>query len=293
MKMLLTGASGFVGKATLNRLVDRGADIIATSTTGHDTASRPGIRWQKWNATDTDYPNIGIDYDNIDAIVHLASPRNKKQFPDHCLEIFKTNTFAALELAKIAASRKIQFVYISTGDVFGGGPEIVKETETTYSPSSFYASTKASTELLLQQFSHLTKIAILRVFHPYGPGGDAFLVNKLVRNIEENELIRIEQNGGILLNPVWIEDLADGICNAVEKQSSGTYHLAGNDTLRLNTLIEIISGLTNKVGQTEVLDKAPPGGHAGDFTRAKKELEFFPTMDITTGLQKLIGRKTS
>ena len=179
MKVLLTGASGFVGMATLKALRNNAIEVIATSASGTNFPGLEGIDWLQWNAAHDGQPPSDLDYSTLDAIVHLASPRERKAFPEHYSTTLNTNTVAAVNLADIAARHKLHFVYASTGDVFGLGPKIVDEDDTTFSPASFYASTKASAEILLQPFADLTTVTILRIFHPYGPGGDNFLVNCL------------------------------------------------------------------------------------------------------------------
>ena len=289
MHVLLTGASGFVGQATLKTLIKRGATTLATSTTGQALWESSKVNWLAWDANKAATPPQDIDYSIIDSIVHLASPRGRKLFPEQYSPIFQTNTVASVELANIAAKNSIPFVYASTGDVFGAGPEVVTETESVYSPTSFYASTKASAELLLRPFSDITPVAILRLFHPYGPGGDSFLLNRLVQQVLAKETISVERNGGILLNPVWIDDLAEGLCNAIERRVHGVFHLAGSKTIRLGKLVEMIAELAGVDVSLTSTDTDPPGGHAGEYERATSEFAFNPRTDLIAGLQRLIG----
>jgi nucleoside-diphosphate-sugar epimerase len=292
MHVLLTGASGFVGQATLKALIKRGATVQATSTTGQALWESSQVSWLAWNADTEAIPPQDIDYSKIDSIIHLASPRGRKLFPEQYSQTFRTNTVASVELANIAAKNSIPFVYASTGDVFGAGPEVVTETESVYSPTSFYAFTKASAELLLRPFSDITPVAIMRLFHPYGPGGDSFLVNRLVQRVLAGETISVERNGGILLNPVWIDDLADGLCTAIERQVSGIFHLAGNETVRLENLVETIAELAGVDVNMTTADADPPGGHAGIYERATSEFAFNPETSLVTGLQHLICQET-
>jgi nucleoside-diphosphate-sugar epimerase len=292
MNVLITGASGFVGQATISALVDRGATVIATSTSEKIKTFRQDVEWVTWDASLTDCPG-NTDYSKLDAIVHLASPRNRKQFPQSSHETYRTNITSTLELARRAAENNAQFVFTSTGDVFGEGPELVKEDERCYSPPSFYAATKASAELLLRPYSALTNIVILRVFHPYGLGGEAFLINRLVERIITEMPIQIERDGGILVNPVWIGDLADGICKTIERRVAGTYNLAGNEVVRLVDLIKLIAELVQKSARVNTGKMVPPGGHAGQIDKARADFEYSPRTDLRSGLQHLIDGRNA
>jgi nucleoside-diphosphate-sugar epimerase len=291
MKVLLTGASGFVGMATLQALLGKGAEIIATSTSGKDITRHDHVEWRQWDAAPDGCVPSGIDYASLDAIIHLASPRERKEFPQHHAATFNTNVTATVNLAAVAAQHNLQFVLASTGDVFARGPATVSEEETRWSPNGFYGSTKASAEILLQPFAELTTITVMRIFHPYGPGGDNFLVNRLLTQIVNDKVITLEKEGGILVNPIWIDDLAEGICQAVFLRTAGTFHLAGKETLTLEQLVSLMADVTSRQVQLDVQDALPPGGHAGKISRTAKTLEFEPATDLRTGIALLMKQR--
>ena len=83
-KILLTGASGFVGTALVNKLLNDNYQIVATTTKDTtDNRMDGGIQWVKWDAQKGDLPHL--DYNKIDAVIHLAaSMRN----PDR-IDLFK------------------------------------------------------------------------------------------------------------------------------------------------------------------------------------------------------------
>jgi nucleoside-diphosphate-sugar epimerase len=291
MKVLLTGASGFVGMATLKTLHKHNINLIATSTSGNDVSGQEGIDWLRWDAAHDGRPPSDIEYSSLDAIVHLASPRQRKSFPENYSATLNTNTVAAVNLAEISARHKIHFVYASTGDVFGLEADMINEDEMVFSPISFYASTKASAEILLQPFSNLTTVTILRVFHPYGPGGDDFLVNRLLARVLDGQTIQLEKDGGILINPVWVNDLAEGIFQTIKARIGGTFHLAGKEVMKLEELVGLMANLTHREARLLISDQKATGGHAGKIVRAEDALGFFPKIGLRSGIQTLIDAR--
>ena len=235
LRVLVTGGSGFIGTAVTTHLTARGHSIVAT-TTRPSAAREKSVEWVVWDALVEPLPDI--DWRTIDVIVHLALPRQPLDDPDQARAIFETSVGATFHLLVAARRHGIARVLAaSTGDALGTG-ERAREDEERYRPTSFYGTAKACQELLMRFDGGEYEAGILRFFHPYGPGGDAFLVNRLLRRVMAGEPIEIEGTNGIDLNPMWIDDLARGIRQAVESRATGTFHFAGPETIGLRSLIE-------------------------------------------------------
>jgi UDP-glucose 4-epimerase len=290
MRVLVTGASGFVGNATVAALSAAGHGIVATSTTGLPSAdTTEGTKWIHWRSDKTLIPDL--NYADFDSVVHLAAPRGRKNFPESVDALYRTNVSSALEFAKKAAEFEFHFIYASTGDVFATGPVTALEKSSHFAPQNFYSASKATAETLLSCFNDIASISVLRLFHPYGIGGDQFLINRLVNKVLAGEDIEVEGPNGILLNPVWIDDLAKGITNAVHTGAQGTFHLAGSETLALTDLISLMGEICDRTPNLRSNDNTPPGGHAGDITEAALQLSYAPEVNLKDGLSRLIALK--
>ena len=321
LRILVTGGSGFVGSAVVAQLVRRGHRVTATArdlpatmddraescdasrvdasrglkpaARGHRTISDAGTKscenpcWIEWDASARALPDV--EWRSLDCVLHLATPAKLFDFPDKAAPIFEVNvaaTFHLLEAARSSGVRKI--LLASTGDVLGSGEKPAYEDDTLYSPQSFYGTTKACAELLLRAYEPILSTAILRIYHPYGPGGDRFLVNRLVKAVVEGRETRIEGRDGIQLNPVWIDDLATGICLAVESDASGVFHFAGPETLSLRALLETVGTLVDRTPLIESDSGEPTRWHVGGFDRTSGVLGYRPSVTLRDGIERLL-----
>lgn len=288
MTVLVTGASGFVGCATATALVKAGHRVIGT-TTQEPAGEQDGWSWVRWDATASALP--AVNWDEIDAIAHLAAPRSLFAFPAQAQPIFDTTIAATFHLLHTAASRARikRFVLASTGNVLGPQDTDASEQDTLYAPGSFYGTAKACGELLARSYGELVSTAVLRFYHPYGPGGDRFLINRLLDVVMQGREVTIEGERGILLNPVWIDDLAAGIRQALESCKTGIFHFGGPETVSLRSLVELMGELTGHVPSFRILPSKHGEPHVCRFDRSAVELGYDPREGVRTGLQKLIA----
>ena len=284
--VLVTGGSGFVGSAVIRALLDEGRQVIAT-TTGQVEDQKEGVEWIRWDATTGELPEV--DFSRLDAVVHLAVPRALFDFPasaDSIYSVVVDGTFRLLEAARKASVRR--FVLASTGDVLGSRAEGGFESDRSYDPSSFYGAAKAAAEMLALSYRDLLQVAVLRLYHPYGSGGEKFLINRLVRRILLGQEVTIEGEQGIRLNPVWIDDCARGIRQAISASAAGTFHLAGPDLATLRELLELAGELSGNRPKLRSLPVQPVECHAGDDSRAREILGYFPEISLREGLLRVI-----
>jgi nucleoside-diphosphate-sugar epimerase len=245
------------------------------------------VEWTEWDATGRELP--AVPFKALDAIAHLAAPTELKSFPDHASEHFDAGVLATFHLLEAARGAGVpHFLLASTGDVLGRGAP-APETDTDYAPSGFYGTAKACAELLTRAYSDWLCTTILRFYHPYGPGGERHLVNRLVRCVAEAREVTVEGPDGILLNPVWVTDLAIGVRQALEAGAAGTFHLAGPDVLSLRALLETAGELTGREPLVRTVDREPVQRHAGSWEGARAAFGYEPRVGIREGIRRLLA----
>ena len=294
LTVLVTGGSGFVGGAVVAELLRHGHGVVATTTRSRaDLPLAPALRWVSWDAIRDPLPAVA--WDDLQAVIHLAAPADLFRFPEQATPIFEVTVAATFRLLEAVRSHGIRrLIFASTGDVLGPSEGLAREDDVTYRPSSFYGTAKACAELLLRAYLPVVWTTILRLYHPYGPGGDRFLINRLVRRVAEGHPIRIEGHDGIRINPVWIDDLARGIRQAVEADATGAFHLAGPQVLTLRELLEIAGSIVGRDPIIVAEDRPPVAKHAGSCDAARRAFGYDPQVSIPDGLERLwsgLGRR--
>ncbi|MGA2265179.1 MAG: NAD(P)-dependent oxidoreductase [Phycisphaerae bacterium] len=291
--VLVTGGSGFVGTAVVAKLLDRGYKVIATSNVLTDSLPHhPNLEWVLWDALQESLP--GVEWDTLGVILHLATPERLFDFPEQAVALYELAVASTFHLLESACRHQIGRVLIaSTGNVLACGAGIASETDTFYEPSSFYGTTKACAELLTRAYQSQVSAATLRFYHPYGIGKERVLVNRLVQQIAQGKPVFLEGEEGILVNPVWVDDLAEGIYLAVRSSANGIFHLAGPETVSLRQLVQLIASLLHKEAIIQTRPAGPLERHAGSYERAKRILGYNPRIGLREGLLRLIGGRNS
>jgi len=289
LNILVTGGSGFVGTAVVDELVGRDHHVVATTTRasleGLPTARN--LSWTTWDALNEPLPKV--DWGILQTILHLAAPSVLFDFPAQAAPVYELGIAATFRLLEAARMNGVQRVLVaSTGDVLGSNQRLACENDVMYMPSSFYGAAKACSELLLRSYQSILSTAILRFYHPYGPGGNRFLVNRLVRSVAEGREVIIMGKDGIILNPVWINDLAVGVRLAVESSEAGIFHFAGPETVTLRELLGTIATLVNREPVIRSEPGRPVQRHGGAFEIAQQVLGYYPKTHVRNGLRKLL-----
>jgi UDP-glucose 4-epimerase len=293
LKILVTGGTGFVGRAVLKELLRSGHQVVATTRRlSGDLPCDTNLEWVLWDGAKPSLPKV--HWPQFQAILHLAAVTKSASapIPDDAQEVYELSAGATLRFLELARLHRVPRVLMaSTGDVLGLNPQGADEHDVLYAPSSFYGSAKACAELLMRSYESVLSTAILRFYHPFGPGGDRFLVNRLVQWVTEGRAIKIEGQNGIRLNPVWIDDLAVGIRQAVEFHHSGIFHFAGPQTVSLRELVSTIGKLAGR--EPVVQSTAAPclERHVGLFEQTTRILGYRPRITIEEGLTRMLAAR--
>jgi UDP-glucose 4-epimerase len=235
MRILVTGASGFIGRHLVSRLSDA-HELFAVDRDPQRAAQSETTRVVLMDLART--LNVSALPAEIDIIIHLAQAN--VPFPEAANELWAVNTSSTQQLLEYArGARARQFVLASTGDVYGRRTGLCKETDTT-APVSYYGLTKAVAEMLVQTYSDYLQPCIVRLFQPYGPGQSDRLIPKLADRILQGRVVQLNKDDRPRMTPVYVDDVTRAVESAIDSSYSGTVNIAGERVVSVRELAEEI-----------------------------------------------------
>ena len=283
MKILITGASGFIGHHLVKRL-SLSQEVFALI---HGrSVDLPGGSVSIIPSDLAGFLDTGALPEHIDVIIHLAQANTA--FPEAANELFAVNTRAAqrlLDYGRRAGAR--QFILASSGDVYGRRSGPCRESDAAV-PKSFYAATKYAAELLAQSYSDYLQPCILRLFQPYGPGQRNRLVSKLADRMRRGDTVQLHKDDHPRMTPIYLSDLIHVIEGAVDSNYAGVMNVAGDRTVSMRELAVEIGKV---VGQTPVFEETgeESGDAIGDNALMKKVFGQWPMVTLEEGLSLMLN----
>jgi UDP-glucuronate 4-epimerase len=194
-------------------------------------------------------------------------------------------------------------VYASSSSIYGGNKNLpYSEGQATDSPLSFYAATKKANELMAHSYSHLYKIPMtgLRFFTVYGPWGRPDMAYyQFTKSIIEGEPIKIFNNGNMLRDFTYIDDVVNGIylslLNPPEITTSNLppfkiFNLGNENPINLVDFIRCIEDALGMKARKIFMEMQEGDMHQtfADMNNFKKWVKFSPKIDVQTGISKFV-----
>jgi nucleoside-diphosphate-sugar epimerase len=250
MKILVTGACGYVGTVLVPKLLARGHDVVAFDIMWFGNWLKPasGLTVVKGDVRDTD----SIDLDGIDAIIHLASVAN-----DPCGDLdpkltWEISALATMRLADKAARAGIpRFIYASSGSVYGVKDEEQVTEDLTLEPISEYNKTKMVAERVMLSYADQMVVQIVRPATVCGLSDRMRLdvsVNMLTMQAIKNGKITVF--GGDQVRPnIHIDDITDLYLFLLDHPEHRGIFNAGFENISIKDIAEKV----NKQVPTEIV----------------------------------------
>ena len=251
-RILITGASGFIGKFLIDKLLQNKNNIIValfnkTDVSGFYKESEKRIKWVQIDLINDNISNIAL---NIDVVYHLAGYFSISQSSKELTLLNKINVFATEKLAHECKRSAVKhFIFISSVAACESSNEATI-TENSGLPSTVYGESKKKAEDLLMDIAETgLNVTILRPTAIFGEGhkGSVF---ELVKKIKEKRFV-IFGSGESLTNFYYIRDFIDLLSDVpLNENTYNKVFIASDESYELNTIVNsILEGLTyhNKV----------------------------------------------
>lgn len=309
MNILFIGGAGFIGSSLVKYFAKEGNDNLYVVEPEFANVSRlEGINVEihRCSLSDIDTIKNILILNQIDIIVHLVSTLIPGSGYDDFNNEFKNMIFPSIKLMEICATRKIKFVYFSSGGtVYGNRTNMQPFIETDeMAPISYYGWSKQMMEnsILFKNRTEQLKYLIVRPSNPYGHGQNLYgkqgLVAVVIGHLLENKTVEIWGDGSAIRDYIYIDDLAhifyelikNDICNETINIGSGRGYSV-NDIL---AFIKIISKSDFKIEykNTRPMDVS---NMVLDITKMKKytDIELTPMLEgISTFYNESIKNKS-
>jgi UDP-glucose 4-epimerase len=270
MRVLITGATGFIGSHLVPKLGDK-HEIFALSKKPPMEQRSHQPTWIEQSLDDPlEYSRLP---EKIDVVIHLAQSKFYKEFPEQAGDIFGVNvkgTFNLLEYARRVGAK--QFIFASTGGIYGYSYEKFVETDPV-SPINFYLSSKYIAEQLAKNYQQFFDTVVFRLFFAYGAGQKpSMLIPRLIHSILSGMPITLQGNEGIHINPIYVGDVVDAMSRALELKGNHLINLGGPQVLSLRRISNIIGAELGRSPRFTITSSLEPHHLIGDIAKMKELL---------------------
>lgn len=291
MRILLTGATGFLGGHLLPRLVGRYGALSVVAL-----ASRPveGVRTVPWGPGRTVPPDLfaSAGCADTDVLVHLGAftPKSGAEADDAVRSEENVRVLSELLAADLPSLRRV--LCVSTLDVYAPTDGVISETSPV-GPVSRYGESKLRCEELVRRFgvARGIDVGILRIGHVYGPGEGAYrkLIPATIANVLDGREVPVYGDGSDVRTFIYAGDVAEAIVRAVETPFSGeVVNLVG---ARPVTVLELVRTVFRLCEREERIAFRPRAGAVRNlrFDNAKmRRMLGGETVGLEEGLRREI-----
>ncbi|MFZ4738719.1 MAG: NAD-dependent epimerase/dehydratase family protein [Bradymonadia bacterium] len=308
MRILLTGAAGFIGSNLADRLLSQGHTLLGLDNFNdfYDPAikrrnvesarAHPAFELVEGDILDAPLLEALFARFRPDRVVHLAAwagVRPSIERPALYQKVNVEGTTNLLERCRLDGVK--HFVFASSSSVYGDRHEVpFRETDDVDQPISPYAATKRAGELLCYTWHHLFGLHThcLRFFTVYGPRQrPEMAIHQFTRRIHRGESVVMFGDGSTSRDYTYIDDILDGLVASVERvEGYRIYNLGESQTVELRRLIAVIG---DTLGVTPRIEQRPiqPGDVTrtfADISRARAELGYAPHVGIEEGVRRFV-----
>ena len=245
MKILITGASGFIGSSLVRSLAEENT-VYGVVRKKKKYVDNPLINFIEVDLSHKDF--VKELPSGINTIIHLAQSSRYREFPDGVEDMIAINiNSTALLLDWARRSGVKHFVFSSTANVYAQTSEKLTEQSKTAS-NSFYGASKLAAEQLVVQYAQYFSIDVLRLFTVYGPGQKGMLIPQIIQKIQSRQDIHLASKVGIYLTPIYIDDLLNIFSKIIQINDDlnlRIMNVCGNENVSLGNIVSIIDKILN------------------------------------------------
>ena len=302
MRIIVSGAAGFIGSHMCDRLLAEGHTVVALDNflTGSKQNLAHLSRNSAFQFVEHDVTRPLVLDGTIDAVLHMASPASPKDYLEHPIETLDVGSAGTRNMLELARAHQARFLVTSTSETYGD-PDVHPQVETYWGnvnpvgPRSCYDESKRFAEALTMAYHrvHNVRTNIARIFNTYGPRmklNDGRVVPAFLDQALRGEPITVFGDGLQTRSFCYVSDLVDGLYRLMQSDERYPVNLGNPDEMTILEFVECIRRLTgSKSGLVhQPLPEDDPKQRKPDITKAKRLLGWEPRVSLEEGLRETI-----
>lgn len=302
MRIVVTGAAGFLGSHLCDYLVKKGHEVIGldnliTGTTRNieHLAGNERFKFIKHDVTEYIYISGGVD-----AVLHFASPASPVDYLEYPIQTLKVGALGTHKALGLAREKKARFLLASSSEVYGD-PLVHPQREEYWGnvnpigPRGVYDESKRFAEAMTFAYhrTHGIDTKIARIFNTYGPrmrSGDGRVVPNFINQALAEKPLTVYGDGSQTRSFCFVSDLIEGIYRLLISDINEPVNLGNPQEMRIIDFARIVIDLTGSKSDI-VFEKLPvddPKVRQPDISRAKELLGWEPKVSLEKGLIQTI-----
>lgn len=326
MKILVTGAAGFIGFHTSARLLTRGDEVVGFDNLNdyYDVrlkearlkrlTSHPAFRFIRGELADSKAMTEIFRTERFDSVVHLAAQAGVRYSLANPHAYIESNLVGFTNILEgVRHNRVRHLVYASSSSVYGANTKLpFSVNQNVDHPVSLYAATKKANELMAHSYSHLYRVPTtgLRFFTVYGPWGRPDMALFLfTKAILAGEPIDLFNHGRMKRDFTYIDDIVEGVIRVLDRPAASNpgwdganpdsatstapyrlYNIGNNSPVELARLVEVLEHALGRIAEKRLVEMQPgdvPATYA-DIDTLANDVGFTPSTPIDVGVRRFV-----
>ena len=327
MRVLVTGAAGFIGYSLSRRLLARGDSVLGIDNLSpyYDVALKQArldrllkderFRFEKLDIVDRGGIEKLFGRDSFNAIVHLAAQAGVRYSIENPHAYVEANLVGFANVLEAARRIKVKhFVFASSSSVYGANTRLpFAESDNVDHPVSLYAATKKANELMAHSYAHLYALPCtgLRFFTVYGPWGRPDMaLFKFTKAILDRQPISVFNHGDMVRDFTYIDDIVEGVMRVVDHPASPDaawsgdnpdpatsyapyriFNIGNNQPIELMSYIRAIEAALGRKATMEMLpmQAGDVPATSADVSRLEAAINFRPMTGVEEGVKRFVA----
>jgi len=302
MRVLVTGAAGFLGSHLCDRLLTEGHRVVGMDNflTGNPVNIAHLRKHPSFQFVLHDVANFVEVQGPLDGVLHFASPASPVDYLDYPIQTLKVGSLGTHKALGLSRAKEARFLLASTSEVYGDPlvhpqPESYWGNVNPVGPRGVYDEAKRFAEALTMAYHRYHKLdtRIVRIFNTYGPRmrpKDGRVVSNFIVQAIKGDPLTVYGDGSQTRSFCYVDDLIEGIVRLFERGGSDPTNIGNPHEFTVRQLAELVLRLTGSRSSIveQPLPTDDPKVRQPDIRHARETLDWEPRVPLEDGLRRTI-----